>query len=94
MANDPFYGMTTPENTRRFQAFFTTNGTFGKFASRRSTIYEQPVDQAALERMREYVMLDLVCSGIVRADKLPPRVESPLSNEVRNVCANWKRRAG
>lgn len=83
MANDPFYGMTLSENTRRFTVIRPAAS--GK---------TQPVDQAALEKLREYVMLDLVCSGIVRVDKLPPRVESPMAAHVQAVCAVWSRRAG
>jgi hypothetical protein len=47
----------------------------------------QPVDQAALEQLREYVMMDLVCAGIVRTDKLPPR--DPLAIQVHAICADW-----
>ena len=85
MANDPFYsgplGMPLSENTRRFTVIRPAAS--GK---------TQPIDQATLERLREYVMLDLVCSGIVRVDKLPQRVESPLADQVRDVCAAWGRR--
>ena len=49
----------------------------------------QPIDQAALEQLREYLMLDLVCSGIVRTDKLPPLRQSIIELHVAVICANW-----
>lgn len=108
MANDAFYGMPPSENTRRFtviepeasgktealRRFFTMNATFGKFASRRSAIYDQPVDQAALDQMREYVMMDLIGAGVLRTDVLPPRRVSVIADQVSAVCAEWPRRVG
>jgi hypothetical protein len=83
MANDPFYsrplGMPFSENTRRFLAIPATSAA-GK---------TDAIDHAALERLREYVMLDFVCSGIIRTDTLPPRRQSIIELHVAVVCANW-----
>jgi hypothetical protein len=83
MANDPFYsrplGMPIDESTRRFLAIPATSAA-GK---------TEAIDHAALERLREYVMLDLVCSGILRTDKLPPLRQSIIELHVAVVCANW-----
>jgi hypothetical protein len=47
----------------------------------------QAVDQAALDKLREYVMMDLVGAGIVRTDRLPPR--DPLAIQVHAICCDW-----
>jgi hypothetical protein len=83
MANDAFYGMPLSENTRRFTVIRPAAS--GK---------TQPVDQVALERLREYVMMDLVGAGVLRTDVLPPRRVSIIADQVGAACAEWPRRAG
>lgn len=52
----------------------------------------QPVDQAALEKLRDYLMHDLIGAGVLRTDTLPP--QSPIAIQVSAACAQWARRVG
>lgn len=83
MANDPFYGMTASENTRRFTVIRPAAS--GK---------TEAITQADMEKLREYVMMDLVGAGVLRTDVLPPRRVSIIADQVGAACAEWPRRAG
>lgn len=83
MANDPFYRMPLSENTRRFTVY--GRPTSGK---------TEAIAQADMEKLRDYLMHDLIGAGVLRTDTLPPRRVSIIADQVGAACAEWPRRAG